>query len=309
MTFVTMRVSALRAGERTRLDVGELSGLATRGSTAAGDGELLAISDERTDLFRIPLGPDGPTGRARAWDTGYAAPSGSGSNFEGVAADGRGAIVVVTESPPGLVLVDMDALAGERFMAHLRVLFDERSMRHLAGIDRDDPLQPEGLIVVRDGHVLVAHEKQPRGLFELGPPGRSALGLHPSSYLPDGDAFARPLRLEALAWWPVDDDRLDDISDVAAWDHRLFLLSDQSGCLARLGADDLPPGADAELDAVWTLPEELEKAEGLTFAGDGQVYVGLDVDLEEDPRAKNLVRFPALSRWTSVSSGLTCRGA
>jgi uncharacterized protein YjiK len=294
MTTAAMGISALRPSERIHVDVGELSGLATRGSFASGGGELLAISDERTDVFRLPLGPDGPTGRARAFETGYTASPDSGSNFEGVAADAHGAIVVVTEIPAGLVLVDMAALAGERFMAHLRVLFDEPSMRELADIDTDDPLQPEGLVLLRNGHVLVAHEKEPRGLFELGPPDHRPLGVGAGSYLREGEAFDRQLLLAALAWWPVEDDRLDDISDLAVRDDRLFLLSDQSGCIARLAVDELRAGVEAKLDALWTLPDEFGKAEGLTFAVDGEIYVGLDVDIEKQPNERNLVRFPAI---------------
>ena len=289
-----MRVSALKASGRTRVDVHELSGLATHGQSVSEDGELLAISDELTDVFQIAVGRDGPSGRACAWETGYAAPPDSGSNFEGIAADAHGGIVVVTEFPAGLVMVETTALGEDRFMAHTRLLFDEASMRELAGIDSDDVLQPEGAVLLREGHVLVANEKRPRGLFELGPPGRAPLGVHPGSYLANHEAFAPPAQLVALAWWPVRD-HLDDISDLALWNERLFLLSDQSSCIARLAEDHLTPGADVEFDAVWTLPDELGKAEGLIFTEDGQVYVGLDIDLEEQDE-ENLVRFPALSR-------------
>jgi uncharacterized protein YjiK len=167
-------------------------------------------------------------------------------------------------------------------------------MRELADIDTDDPLQPEGLVLLRNGHVLVAHEKEPRGLFELGPPDHRPLGVGAGSYLREGEAFDRQLLLAALAWWPVEDDRLDDISDLAVRDDRLFLLSDQSGCIARLAVDELRAGVEAKLDALWTLPDEFGKAEGLTFAVDGEIYVGLDVDIEKQPNERNLVRFPAI---------------
>jgi len=171
--------------------------------------------------------------------------------------------------------------------------FDEDSMRERADIEENKFLQPEGLVLLRDGHILVAHEKKPRGLFELGPPGDDVLGVRPSSYLPTVEAFTPPPRLEALAWWPVPD-HLDDISDIAEWDGQLYLLSDQSARIARLASNDPSPGDDLEFDAIWKLPAHMENAEGLVFADDGSFYVGLDIDLVKAPSQKNLALFSGL---------------
>ena len=288
-----MRVMTLEADEEFRIEVGELSGLATRGQTVTDDGELLAVSDELTDLFAIELGRDEPDLRTVAWDTGYAAPPDSGSNFEGVAADGQGHVVVLTEFPAGLVVVDMAALANGSFSAYTRVRLNDDSMRKRADMEKNELPQPEGALLLRDGHVLVAHEKQPRGLFELGPPGDDPLGIHSSSYLPAGRAFTPPPQLEALAWWPVTD-HLDDVSDIAEWNDRLYLLSDQSRRIARLASEDLSPGDDVEFDAIWKLPAHMDKPEGLIFTDDGRLYVGLDVDLVDKRNKKNLALFSGL---------------
>ena len=58
-----------------------------------------------------------------------------------------------------------------------------------------------------------------------------------------------------------------------------------------IALNHLSPGDDVEFDAVWKLPGDVEKAEGLIFMENGQLYVGLDVDLKEKPNKKNLVRF------------------
>ena len=65
---------------------------------------------------------------------------------------------------------------------------------------------------------------------------------------------------------------------------KLYLLSDQSGTIARL--DDLPAGGGtaALLDA-WRLGEMDGKPEGLAFTAEGRAIVGLDT---RKPR-RNLV--------------------
>lgn len=288
-----MDVRPLEAGEEFQVQVHELSGLAGRGQTVAEGSEMLAVGDESTDLYAMTRGSNGSSLSTVPWTTAYAAPPDSGSNFEGVAADGHGQVVVLTEFPAGLVLLDMASLANERFMAYTRLRFDEDSMRERADIEENRFLQPEGMVLLRDGHILVAHEKKPRGLFELGPPGDNALGVRPSSYLPTAVAFTPPPQLEALAWWPVPD-HLDDISDIAEWNDQLYFLSDQSGRIARLAPNDLSPGDDIEFDALWKLPAHMHNAEGLIFTDDGTLYVGLDVDLAKQPSQKNLALFPGL---------------
>ena len=288
-----MDVRTLQAGEEFRVQVNELSGLAGRGQTVPEGRELLAVGDESTDLFTMTRGLDGSAPSTVPWATAYAAPPDSGSNFEGVAADGHGHIVVLTEFPAGLVLLDMASLTQGRFMAYTRLRFDEDSMREHADIEENKFLQPEGLVLLRDGHILVAHEKKPRGLFELGPPGDDALGVRPSSYLPTAEAFTPPPQLAALAWWPVPD-HLDDVSDIAIWNDQLYLLSDQSARIARLASKNLSPGDDLDFDTVWKLPAHMENAEGLVFADDGSFYVGLDIDLVKAPSQKNLALFSGL---------------
>jgi hypothetical protein len=274
-----------------RTDVDELSGLAARGQTVGRPDELLAVGDEATRLFRLPVGPGGPRRQPDAWDTGYPAPPDSGSNYEGVAGDATGQVVILTEFPAGIVLVDEAARAGERFAAHTRVRFDERSMRKMAHIDDNTFLQPEGAILLSDGHLLVTHEKQPAGLFELGPPHDQPLGIHPGAYLQQGERFTAPSQLVAKAWWPITGglrDELQDVSDLATFDGRLYLLSDKSGRLARVADDAIGPDDELVVDRVWKVPGD-RKAEGVVFRDDGRCYIGFDVKLRDEPEQPNLL--------------------
>ena len=305
-----MRPMTLPDGEGFHTDVNELSALAV--CTSAGREHLIGVGDEAADLFVLEPRDCSIVMQARL-ATSYTAPE-HGSNFEGVAADNFGRVVIVTESPAGLVMLAKESFHESRVVSHWRVLFDEASVRAIAGVKPEDPLHPEGVLLLRDGHVLVVHEKDPPGLLEFGPPGDLPLGIHPGSYLPANEAFtARPPKLEARAWWPtpvppddpppdppahapdpMDDRVLKDVSDLAVWKGRLHLLSDQSTCIARLASEDVEPGTTIEFDAVWNLPAGLKKPEGLAFTADGHVYVGLDIKLAEQPNALNLFRFPPL---------------
>jgi hypothetical protein len=119
------------------------------------------------------------------------------------------------------------------------------------------------------------------------------LGIHPDSFLPTGTAFSPPVQLVALAWWPVGD-YLDDVSDMAVWDDRVHLLSDQSSRIASLERN-VNVGDELEPERCWSLPDGVTNAEGLIFSDDGCAHVGLDVDLRAKRSRGNLLRFARLS--------------
>lgn len=285
-----MRVTTVKDWEEFQVDVGELSGLASR--LRSGVQQLIAVGDESADLHVIHLADTAVEGVA-SLPTSYPAPR-SGSNFEGVAADDQGNVVVVTERPPGVLILDEHSFTGDRYAAHWCVRFDEATVRERSGMAPDQPLQPEGVLLLRNGHLLVAHEKDPIGLIEFGPPGDEPLGIHPSSYLEASEGFtARPPRLAALAWWSVTGG-IEDVSDIAAWEGDLYLVSDQSRLIVRVAVKDLVPGDEVELDRGWRLPDKFANPEGLTFAGSGELYVGLDIDLTDRPKKRSLLRLPPL---------------
>jgi hypothetical protein len=140
----------------------------------------------------------------------------------------------------------------------------------------------EGMVLLLDGHLLVAKEKKPAALIEFGPPGSQSQGLVRGGALADGERW--PIkkghhRFVALAIW-LPEKKLAktcaDFSDLAIGpDGCLYLLSDKSFTIARL--DDLPEGGGAAtLVDAWRLGDLDGKPEGLAFTAQGQVVVGLD---------------------------------
>jgi hypothetical protein len=112
------------------------------------------------------------------------------------------------------------------------------------------------MVLLPGGHLLVAKEKKPATLIELGPPQSRSRGLVRGGALADGERWLIKKgnhRFIALAIWFPDKTLAKtcaDFSDLEIGpDGCLYLLSDKSATIARL--DDLPAGGGtaALLDA------------------------------------------------------------
>lgn len=263
-----------------RVPLREVSGLAVR-TAADGALHLLAIGDRTAEVAVAPVAADATLGEWIVVDLHALDRDVAGlAQLEAVAADGAGLVAVLAEEPALLVAGDA---ATRRLAGAWRL---DVSAAPEAAWDADENSRGEGLVLMRNGHALVAKEKRPPYLIEFGPAGSTALGLGPDSFLAGGEAWPPPAgdSLVALAAWPVDDARLADLSDLALDARRRpWVLSDQSRSLGRIetGAD----GAVSVVDLV-QLPKGVEKPEGLAFLPDGSALVASDLPGEAD----NLVR-------------------
>jgi hypothetical protein len=258
------------------IPVKEVSGLGS--AVFGGWHRLVAVADEAVAIFTAHS-PQAVPVRLADWQrtdiSGYPKPARTGSNFEGVAVDSDGQVVILAELPGRLVLVSVD---GAATFAEI----DLASVAAAVGKSFDDEFgfSGEGLVLLRDGHVLVAREKDPMGLLELAPPGSTPLGLEGGSLLPSDAAFPEKLAAEytVAAWWPVEGD-LEDISDLAVRDGVLWLLSDQSQAIASMPLDGPSPGTALMPEVIVDLGElkgvAPDDPEGLAFL-DGRAVVAFD---------------------------------
>ncbi len=271
-------VGELERCGRATVPLREVSGLAT--AHVAGRLRLLAVGDARVSLAMADVDPDGALGPWSVLTTDDVATrpgvEGRFSQLEAVAVDGAGIVWVLTEETSWLGGVDID---GRTVVGSARL--DAAAMPELdASWSQAGASRGEGLLLLRDGHVLVAKEKDPAGLVELGPRGDTARGVSVDTLLGEDEPFALLGDvLDALAWWPLPEavsDVLIDLSDLALDDDgALWLLSDQSRRLARLVAP-LAPGEEPALDVVLDLPGKLRKPEGLCFLPHGLLAVAED---------------------------------
>ena len=262
---------------RVRVPLAEVSGLTLLRS--GGAPRLVAVGDARVSLARADVAEDGSVGGWAVLTTDDVEAAPGRARFyelEAVAADGAGTVWVLTEETSWLGGVGVDAreVIGA---AHL----ETSTVPELdADWAREGASRGEGLALLRHGHVLVAKEKDPAGLVELGPRGDEALGVSADTLLGRDEPFALDGdELVALAWWPLPEAvarRFHDLSDLAPdGEGGLWLLSDQSRCYGRLVLP-LQPGGRVDVDDVVDLPDGVRKPEGLAFLPGGVVAVAED---------------------------------
>jgi uncharacterized protein YjiK len=130
--------------------------------------------------------------------------------------------------------------------------------------------------------------------MEFGPREDDAQGVDSGLLLLADEEFPLPAteRIEhvLLSIWDLDSaahHRISDISDVAVGlDERLYLLSDESRCIARL--EHRLPAEQRRLSVtrVWTLPDEIEQPEGLVLLENMTPVVAID---RQEPRSNLFV--------------------
>lgn len=257
----------------------EVSGLSSR--AVEGGMLLLALGDDRV-AFATTTVVDGVPGEfsvVTADDVG-ARPGYEerATQLEAVAVDGAGRAWLLTE---GTSMVGGVDLSASSIVSRLEI--DTSTIPDLhASWSKKNASRGEGMLLLRDGHLLVAKEKKPAGLVELGPRGHEARGVSEESLLGPDEAWAPPPDddvLAALAWWPWKGDGtsdLEDLSDLAP-DHEggVWVLSDQSRCLTRLSLP-LVPGGAVSVSGTSKLPKSIAKPEGLAFLGGGLIAVADD---------------------------------
>lgn len=258
----------------------EVSGLTLHGGT------LLAVGDHDPVVFSAALGEWPP--RWRGIDLAALNLPDGGTQFEAVASAGEHTVLVLQEQPARVLQLDLSVpgLLGE---LNLDVP-DGHPLRESWLGDRSS--RGEALIRTGRGHLIVMKEKNPTAILEFGPAGDAPVGWlrgGPTVAPDTGDAAMTVLATwrpgKELAEW------LPDISDATIGpDGRLYVVSDQGSCIARL-PDALDPGAGTvEATAIWRIAGSPTKAEGLVILADGTPLVALDT---KSPK-RNLLRLEPL---------------
>jgi hypothetical protein len=263
------------------LDVLEASGLGRR-LLDNGDIELLAIGDSAATLA-ISDDAEAESFAALDLEDVVGDAGGEGSQWEAVASDGTGRVFLLRERPAALLVLDADlgTLLTE-------IALDASNDPDVGEDWRDDSNSlAEGLILLQNGHILVAKEKDPPALIELGPEGDAPQGFGPGEAATDTTfPLSSSATFIALHSWPLSSSAkkaAPDISDLATDpDGALYLLSDEGRLIARLEASLGPDEAHAKLATTWKLPKKAKKAEGLVFLPDHAALVAIDTDDTHD---------------------------
>ena len=263
------------------LGVREVSGLGLRRDPRTGLAEVIAISDRTTTIARLRadgsarLRPDRPGRRAAAHHRVRGLPDdldrAGGPQWEGVAADGAGRVVVLGERGSELVLLSPEF----EFERRIR-------LRHEWEGDRQAGL--EALVLLRDGPRAGGQAAAPgaparvrpgRGPTDRPRPVRGAPGRR-------GRPAAAGRELVCLAGWGFAGDDLPSVNDLSLHAGFLHLVSSASRRIARIR---LPATGPVRVESWWSLPDAVTagrdaKAEGLIV--DDRVGVLVAVDSHRD---------------------------
>jgi SdiA-regulated len=266
------------------LQLREVSGICER---AAGDGrprQLLAVGDDSHQLLVGDLEPEVPEEFARhdlePLLVGAGVRIGQSSQWEGVDSDGTGRVFVLREVPGTVFVFDPEL----RRLLHVIALTVEDDPGEERAWLADENALGEGLLLLGNGHLFVVKEDKPRQLLEFGLPGERAQGLHGDLLITDGGRFPTPdeptATFHLLSAWDLGGEalaRVGDLSDVAVGpDGRVYLLSDESRCIARLQETVPPESGTVAVDHLWGLPERLHQPEGLVITAAWDVLVATD---------------------------------
>jgi hypothetical protein len=284
---------------RWRVGLPELSALGIRFRGGKRSPELLGVGDRSFSIFTGETHPPGAsTVSADLSDSVSRWTSGPASQWEGVAADGAGRAFILQEhsghkKDPSHVFVFAPELR-ERICV-IALVVEDNGAEWKEGWTEDKNARGEALVLLRDGHLLVAKQKDPVRFIEFGPPGTNAAGLGPSRFLDTDESFECPsdsfVEYEPLASWGVageDRDKLPALSDLAVFERGLYAISRKSHGIVRLETSNPPEEDSLKVERCGSVPADVQHPEGLVI-GDGLVpIVADDLSAEEDAGGPNL---------------------
>jgi hypothetical protein len=207
------------------------------------------------------------------------------AQVEAIAVDGDLGVLVVQEQPNRAELIDA---RHREVRAHIALDVGEDD--DLADIRESwqdpDGSHAEGVVLLRDGHLLIVKEKHPTALIEFGPADHASGGFGPDRWLADGEAWERPGQeavLSALAAWRPDADLSEacrDLSDAAVGPAgALLLLSDKGESVAVVEPHrpaSRPFRGTVTGSTVFRVDGLRRKPEGLAVLPGGDVLIACD---------------------------------
>ena len=207
------------------------------------------------------------------------------SNWEALTIDGRGRIFLLQEHTQSVVVLNRDMNRVERVLHfNFADTFPKLIARGSKKFSKN--ALGEGLLLLKNGHILVAKEQYPMALVEFGRRGDKARGLSAATLLGPEESFQDPagdelqVDLEPLAYWILSGHSKCDISDL---DHdaagQLLVLSQACRQIGLI--KQLVPGREAVVAEYLNLPHEILHPEALTRVGD-RWMIGSDVASKRD---------------------------
>ena len=277
-----------RSSAKLTIPVAELSALALR-LDASGEQELLAAADSSASVYRASLqgGVFGAFTKIDLSAARAAAGVRGATQWEAMASDGQGRIFLLEENPGRIFVFDREGSAVEHVIT-LSIPTHHPLARYWAASPNS---RGEGMLLLRNGHVLVLKEKDPRSLIEFGPSGEAPTGLTPALAVGTSKSFPLPAGASSTyiplnEWTLGKPNKLPDVSDMSlAPDGGIYVLSDQGKAIGIVDSDGIDPRrAEVKFSDVVSLPSGVGKPEGLVVLGAGGALVATDSSARDNLR-------------------------
>jgi hypothetical protein len=276
------------------LPLDEVSGLSLRRIPARAETEILAIDDALFDVAGAAVRPGQlrvrpPLANVRPAMAAHGILAGR-SDFEAIASDSSGRVFIMCERAARILVFSADLATLVQTITLDVKPSGPGSVPGWAGAENS---RGEGLLLMKNGHVLVAKQTNPPGLIEFGPTVNEPSGFHPGSALAQDELFPLPagdITFTPRAWWPIASARrtpsINDLEVDALG--RLYMVSSSARALGRLTINLTVPAHDAVFE-IWPLPVRMPRtrkdlAEGLVFVPE----IGWLVALDRSVRATNV---------------------
>jgi hypothetical protein len=203
--------------------------------------------------------------------------------WEAVFADESGRVFLLQEHPARILVINSALTEIENEIS----LELSPSIKADINWDANPNSQGEGFILLNNGHLLISKEKQPIRLLEFSPLEKKAQGFKPIFSLQNFDSFQIPFnsKLYATAMWKLPSDIENKVVDVSeihlTANGRLFFLSDQGRAIIEINHQISIDQKELNIEKVFLLPKELNKAEGMVMDNDHRPIVAIDAKISK----------------------------
>ncbi len=277
------RISAVRVQESYTLPAVEISGLAWRKNPETKKRELIFVSDRSYKLYVLDWETRKSNFTVREIDL---APTQKNtppqSQWESVFSDDSGRVFIIKEQPGEILVLSPDLSKTERVI-HL-------SVPEMGGNANSGG---EGLVPLKNGHILVVKEKNPLHIIEFSAYANPAEGYKPSLSIEKVGLFPLPaetseaITLSTSFIWrfePELEDLFEDASELVTGPQgELYLLGDQKNLIGRLGGTLKLKKDRIKLKQLFSLPSSIKKPEGMVLDDDARPVVAIDSKRSDQP--------------------------
>lgn len=311
------KISALSVVESHTLPIVEISGLAWRVDPKTKKRQLVIVSDREHKIFladwdKRKTGFDlkeididvlektvSPKRETQSTPPPKKAPPKSAagktpakpevaqSEWESVFSDESGRIFIVKEHPTQVVVLNPELNAIETTI-EMKVTSGGSAS---ATWDDDANSKGEGLLPLKNGHMLVVKEKTPLSIIEFGPVGQAASGYEKELAIEGKGLFPldklKGAGLTAVASWqfsPELDTFLEDSSGINVDpEGTLYLLGDQRNMIVEIGTRLKPSKEKLKAKHLYSIPSVIKQPEGMVINEKRMPIIAIDSKKTDKP--------------------------